>query len=78
MRRWRTRNGHCVLEQLYEQTIVSVKDPRGLIGTTFTRANRIVQRLFDLKSLAEITGKALHRRFRYAVYVRLFEEEADE
>jgi hypothetical protein len=30
----------------------------------------------DLKILAEITGQARHRRFRYEAYVRLFDEEA--
>lgn len=69
-------NGHRVLEQLYEQPIMSVKDVRALIGTTFAGANQIVQRLVDLKILAEITGQARHRRFRYDAYVRLFDEEA--
>ena len=68
-------NGHRVLEQLYEQPIVSVKDVQALIGTTFAGANQIVQRLVDLKILAEITGQARHRRFRYDTYVRLFDEE---
>jgi hypothetical protein len=53
-----------------------VKDVRGLIGTTFAGANQILQRLVDLKILAEITGQARHRRFRYDAYVRLFDEEA--
>ena len=44
---------------------MSVKDVRALIGTTFAGANQIVQRLVDLKILAEITGQARHRRFRY-------------
>jgi cell filamentation protein, protein adenylyltransferase len=69
-------NGHRVLEQLCEQLIMSVKDIRGLIGTTFAGANQIVQRLVDVKILAEITGQARHRRFRYDAYVRLFDEEA--
>lgn len=69
-------NGHRVLEQLYEQPIMSVTNVRGLIGTTFAGANQIVQRLVDLKILAEITGQARHRRFRYDAYVRLFDEEA--
>ena len=38
--------------------------------------DQIVQRLVDLKILAEITGQARHRRFRYDAYVRLFDEEA--
>jgi hypothetical protein len=47
-------NGHRVLEQLYEQSIMSVKDMRALLGTTFAGANQIAQRLVDLKILAEI------------------------
>lgn len=69
-------NGHRVLEQLYEQPIMRVKDVRALIGTTFAGANQIVQRLVHLKILVEITGHARHRRFRYDAYIRLFDEEA--
>ncbi len=69
-------NGHRVLEQLYEQPIVSVTDVQHLLGTTFAGANQIVQRLVDLTILTEITGQARHRRFRYDAYVRLFAEEA--
>src|SRR5687768_3911016 len=69
-RQWTPRS-----KQLYEQPILSVKDVRALIGTTFAGVNQIVQRLVDLKILAEITGQARHRRFRYDAYVRLFDEE---
>ena len=69
-------NGHRVLERLYEQPIVSVKNVQALLGTTFAGANQVVQRLADLGILAEITGQARHRRFRYDAYVKLFEEEA--
>ncbi len=67
-------NGHRVLERLYERPIMSVSDVRELLGTTFAGANQIVQRLVDLKILAEITGQARNRRFRYDAYVRLFDE----
>ena len=69
-------NGHRVLERLYAQPIMSVKDVQVLIGTTFAGANQIVRRLTDLGILREITGRARHRRFRYDAYVRLFEDEA--
>lgn len=69
-------NGHRVLERLYERPIMSVSDVRELLGTTFAGANQIVQRLVDLKILAEITGQARNRRFRYDAYVGLFDEEA--
>jgi len=65
-----------VLErQLSDQPVMSVKDVRALIRTTFAGANQIVQRLVDLKLLAEITGQARHRRFLYDAYVRPFDEE---
>jgi Fic family protein len=69
-------NGHRVLERLYERPIVSVTDIRELLRTTFAGANQIVQRLVDLKILAEITGQVRNRRFRYDAYVRLFDEGA--
>jgi Fic family protein len=67
-------NGHRVLDHLHEQPIVSVTAVRELLGTTFAGANQIVRRLVDLKILAEITGQARHRRFRYDGYIKLFEE----
>jgi Fic family protein len=69
-------NGHRVLERLYERPIVRVADVCELLGTTFAGANQIVQRLVGLKILAELTGQARNRRFRYDDYVRLFDEEA--
>lgn len=71
-------NGHRVLERLYGQPIVSVKDVQALLGTTFAGANQVVRRLADLGILHEFTGQARHRRFRYDPYVRLFEEEGRE
>ena len=48
-------NGHRVLEHLYEQPIMSVKDVRALLKTTFAGANQIVQRLEDIGIVREIT-----------------------
>jgi Fic family protein len=70
-------NGHRVLEHLYQQPIMTVKDVRSLLGTTFAGANQIVQRLEDLGVFREITGKARNRRFRYDAYVNLFAEGAE-
>jgi Fic family protein len=68
-------NGHRVLDKLYEQPVVSVKDVQALLGTTFAGANQIVQRLVSLDVIREMTGQTRHRRFRYDAYVRLFEKE---
>ena len=69
-------NGHRILERLYERPITSVAEVRALLGTTFAGANQIVQRLEHLKILAEITGQARNRRFRYEAYVSLFDDKA--
>jgi len=68
-------NGHKVLERLFERPIVSVNDMKELTGTTYPAANQLVQRFVEQGILAEITGQARHRRFRYEAYVRLFDEE---
>ncbi len=69
-------NGHRVLEELFDHPIMSVNDVRRLTRTTYPAANQLVQRFVDREILTEITGQARHRRFRYAAYVRLFDEEA--
>ena len=68
-------NGHRVLESLYARPIVSVQDVRTRTGTTYAAANTLVARLVELGVLAEITGNARNRRFRYDPYVRLFADE---
>jgi hypothetical protein len=67
-------NGHRVLERLFEGPIVSVKEVRELTGTTYPAANQLVERLAKIGVLAEITGQARNRRFRYDTYVQLFDE----
>jgi Fic family protein len=69
-------NGHRVLEKLFDHPIMSVNDVKRLTGTTYPAANQLVQRFVDGEILAEITGQARHRRFRYDAYVRLFDGEA--
>jgi Fic family protein len=68
-------NGHKVLEALFDRPIVSVNDVRQLTGTTFAAANSLVGRLATLGVLAEMTGYARNRRFRYAPYIALFNDE---
>lgn len=68
-------NGFRVLERLYERPILSVEDVRRLTGTTFTGANQLVQKLVESGILVEVTGQKRHRRFRFAPYIRLFDDE---
>lgn len=67
-------NGHRVLENLYERPIVSVNEVRDLIGTTYPAANQLVERLERLGIVAEMTGQARNRLFRYAPYINLFND----
>ena len=65
--------GHRILEHLYTRPIVSVNEVRDLLGVTYTAANGLVDRLVDVGVLAEMTGQARNRRFRYAAYIDLFD-----
>jgi Fic family protein len=67
-------NGHRVLEQLYEQPIVSVNDVKQIIGTTYEAANRLVSKLTELGILIEVTGQSRNRVFRHQTYVDLFND----
>jgi hypothetical protein len=53
---------------------MSVNEVRDLIGTTYPAANQLVERLVKIGIVAEITGQARNRRFRYDAYVWLFDE----
>ncbi|HXA26502.1 MAG TPA: Fic family protein [Acetobacteraceae bacterium] len=67
-------NGHRTLEYLFAHPIVSVSEVRKLVGTSYPAANQLVERLAEIGILAEVTGHARNRRFRYDPYVRLFAE----
>lgn len=71
-------NGHRVLDYLYENPIVSVKEVQRLIGTTYPAANNLVGRLQACGILEEITGQVRHRRFAYQSYIRLFHDDEAE
>ena len=68
------RNGHHLLEYLYERPIVSVGDVRNLTGTTYTAANNLVTQMVKNGILHEITGRVRNRRFMYRDYVNLFHD----
>jgi len=63
---------HRVLESLYGQPIVAVKELVERLGITMAAANNVVARLEAEGLLREITGQRRNRRFRYEPYVALF------
>lgn len=71
-------NGHKVLESLYQRPIVSVHDVQQITGTTYAAANTLVHRMVQQGVLAEMTGNARNRRFRYDSYIGLFTDEMGE
>ncbi len=67
-------NGHRLLEHLYKQPIVRVKDVENLIGTTYPAANNLVARMVNCDILQELTGQFRNRIFGYQRYIELFSE----
>ena len=57
-------NGHRVLEHLYRKPIVSVREVKDTIGTTYAAANSLVARLVEHGILEEPTGQAAEPRLR--------------
>ena len=68
------RNGHRLLEYLYENPVVSVNNVQDLTGTTYTAANKLVAQMVETGILHEITGQARNRKFMYRDYVNLFHD----
>ena len=67
-------SGHRVLESLFDRPIISVDSVVALTGTSFAAANTLVARLVDAGIVAEMTGYARNRRFRFDSYIALFNE----
>jgi hypothetical protein len=61
----------CIVDALIARPMLGVKDIIELTGTSFPAANELAQRLVRAGILAEVTGNARNRRFRYAPYVRI-------
>ncbi|RJP85197.1 MAG: Fic family protein [Desulfobacteraceae bacterium] len=71
-------NGHRVHEHLYKHPIVSVREVKDLIGTSYPAANDLVTRMVDDGILQEFTGQARNRRFIYRKYIHLFNDAGPE
>jgi Fic family protein len=65
-------NGLKLLERLYSRPIISVQDVVKLTKVSFTAANNLTRRFVKHGILAEITGQARNRQFRYGQYIDLF------
>lgn len=68
-------NGHRVLESLFNHPIVTVKDVQAVTGTTYAAANTLVAKLAQIGILRETNESMRNRRFRYADYIALFDDQ---
>ncbi len=65
-------NGLTVLESLYSRPIISVNDIVDMTDVSFTAASQLMRKFETHGLLAETTGQARNRRFRYGAYIDLF------
>jgi len=65
-------NGLKVLERLFSQPIISVKDLAKQTNISFTAANQLMRRFIEHHILTEMTGHSRNRQFRYRLYIDLF------
>lgn len=72
------KNGHLVLEKLYNKPIISVRDVQNITGTSYRSSSQLLARFTDVKILKEGTGYQRNRRYYYSAYIDLFSEEPDD
>ena len=66
--------GLRVLEGLYRQPVVTVRDVQEIAGVSYTAANNLVARLTSLGVLEAEAGRKRNRAFWYRGYVAIFAE----
>jgi Fic family protein len=71
-------NGLRVLERLFAQPLITVRDVAELTGVTFAAANQLVARLVEQGILLEMTGRDRNRVFIYQAYYSLFDDTDSE
>ena len=71
------KNGHLVLERLYDQPTISVRDIQNITGTSYKSSSQLLARFTDAKILIEGTGYQRNRRYYYSAYIDLFGNEPD-
>ncbi len=69
----RAATGIRLLDNLFEQPILSVAHAAQRLGLSFVTVNRLIEQLIGLGLLQEMTGYQRNRRFRYAPLMTLFD-----
>jgi len=65
-------NAMQVLETLYQKPFIKVQDIKDLTQVSYPAANQLMNKFVDHGLLAEVTGQARNRQFRYGPYIDLF------
>ena len=68
-------NGHKVLENLFQNPVITVKDVENITKTTYAAANTLIKRFEQIDILKEMTGNTRNRRFLYHNYASLFYDD---
>ncbi len=68
-------NALTLLEKLYDNPIVNVKEVAEITGVAFATASRVVDALCDLGILVETTGQKRNRVYAYDPYLVMFEDD---
>jgi Fic family protein len=68
-------NGLRLLDLLFERPLVNVKLVKEQMKVAFVTASKLVEQFEGIGLLKETTGGQRNRRFCYAPYLALFEEE---
>ena len=66
-------NGHRLLEDLFRQPYIMVKDVQETLGVSYPSTNDLVSRLVDIGILREVTGRRRNRVFFYEPYAAIFD-----
>ena len=67
-------NGLRLLTLLYESPILNVNFAKDHLGIAYGTANKLIEEFAAIGLIDEITGAQRYRRFRYAAYLKLFDE----
>jgi Fic family protein len=68
-------NGPRLLDLLFERPLLNVNLVKEVLGVSYFTANKLVDHFEQLGLLEETTGWQRNRRYRYAPYLALFEEQ---
>lgn len=67
-------NALRLLDVLFEQPLITPSTAKEALRISFTTASKLLDQFESVKLVQETTGGHRHRRYRYAPYLRLFDE----